>query len=109
MHMKTVYLVLAIVGAVVPYIFFIQHFGAAGFGLVDFIRALFVNSAASGFTADLVITSLVFWIAMYQRRRYGKGPNPAFFMLLNLAIGLSCALPGYLYVTANGKPTGPPA
>jgi hypothetical protein len=102
MNVKTVYLILAIVGAIVPYSFFIQHFGAAGFGLMDFISALFVNSAASGFTSDLLIASLVFWIAMYERRRNGKGPNPAFFVLLNLAIGLSCALPAYLYVTANG-------
>lgn len=105
MNSRMVYLVLAIVGAVVPYIFFIQHFGAAGFGLSDFVSALFVNSAASGFTSDLLITSLVFWIAMYQRRSQGKGPNPAFFILLNLAIGLSCALPAYLYVTTNGKPS----
>ncbi len=109
MNSKTIYLVLAIIGAIIPYIFFIQHFGAAGFGLMDFISALFVNSAASGFTSDLLITSLVFWIAMYQRRSQGKGPNPAFFILLNLAIGLSCALPAYLYVTANGKPSGMPA
>ncbi len=108
MNSKTVYLILAIVGAVVPYIFFIQHFGAAGFGLFDFISALFVNSATSGFTSDLVISSLVFWIAMYQRRSSGKGPNPAFFILLNLAIGLSCALPAYLYVTANGNTSATP-
>lgn len=105
MNIKTVYLVLAIVGAIVPYVFFMQHFGAAGFGLMDFISALFVNAAASGFTSDLVITSLVFWIAMYQRHGQGKGPNPAIFVVLNLAIGLSCALPAYLYVTANGKST----
>ncbi len=109
MNIKTIYLVLAIVGAVIPYIFFIQHFGAAGFGLMDFISALFVNSAASGFTSDLVISSLVFWIAMYQRRSQGKGPNPAFFILLNLAIGLSCALPAYLYVTTNGTSSPTPA
>ena len=108
MNIKTAYLVLAIVGAIVPYGFFIQHFGAAGFGLMDFISSLFVNSAASGFTADLLITSLVFWIAMFHRLSSGKGPNPAFFILLNLAIGLSCALPAYLYVTANGSSAGTP-
>ena len=108
MNIKTAYLVLAIVGAIVPYGFFIQHFGAAGFGLTDFISALFVNSAASGFTADLLITSLVFWIAMVQRRSSGIGPNPALFIFLNLAIGLSCALPAYLYATANGNAPGTP-
>ncbi len=30
MNTKMVYLMLAIVGAIVPYVFFIQHFGAAG-------------------------------------------------------------------------------
>ncbi len=109
MNIKTVFLLLAIIGAIVPYVFFIQHFGAAGFGLTEFISALFVNSATSGFTSDLLITSLVFWIAMYQRRSSGKGPNPAFFILLNLAIGLSCALPAYLYVTADGNTSGTPA
>ena len=108
MNVKTVYLVLAIIGAIVPYGFFIQHFGAAGFGLMDFLSALFVNSAASGFTVDLLITSLVFWIAMYHRRSGGIGPNPAFFILLNLAIGLSCALPAYLYVTTTGNAPGMP-
>ena len=29
MNTKMVYLMLAIVGAIVPYVFFIQHFGAA--------------------------------------------------------------------------------
>ena len=108
MNIKTVYLVLAIVGAIVPYVFFVQHFGAAGFGLMDIISALFVNSAASGFTSDLLITSLVLWIAMVQRRSQGKGPNPAFFIVLNLVIGLSCALPAYLYVTANVNASGTP-
>jgi hypothetical protein len=105
-NIRTIYLVLAIVGAIVPYVFFMQHFGASGFGLMEFIGALFVNSAASGFTADLVISSLVFWIAMYRRHGQGKGPNPASFILLNLAIGLSCAFPAYLYVTTDGAPSG---
>ena len=105
MKIKTIYLILAIVGAIVPYIFFIQHFGAAGFGLMDFISAVFVNSAGSGFTTDLLISSLVFWVAMFQRRNAGKGPSPAFFIFLNLVIGLSCALPAYLYVTANDGPS----
>ena len=101
MNLRVVYLVLAIAGAVVPYYFFIQHFRIAGFGLPDFIAALFVNGAASGFTADLLISSLVFWLAMFQRRGAGKGPNPAIFVAINLLVGLSCALPAYLYATTS--------
>jgi hypothetical protein len=101
LKIKTVYLVLAIVGAIVPYVFFMQHFAAAGYGLPDFIAAVFANPAAGGFTSDLLITSFIFWIAMFHRRSQGKGPNPILFIILNLFIGLSCAFPAYLYATAE--------
>ena len=103
--MKTLYLILAIVGAVVPYIFFIQHFSGEGIGLVGFVRALFANPAASGFTADLLITSSVFWIFMFQQNKRGKGPRPVIFIVLNLLIGLSCAFPAYLYARERAQPS----
>lgn len=95
--MKKLYLVLAVLGAVIPYAFFIQYFASEGFGLAGFVAALFVNPPAAGFTVDLVIASLVFWMFMAQKRRRDKGPAPAPFIALNLLIGLSCALPAYLY------------
>ena len=94
--MKNLYLVLAIVGAVVPYLFFFSFIDTAGFDLGAFVSALFVNGAAGGFTADLLITSAVFWIYMFTRQ---GGPGPWLFVVLNLSIGLSCALPAYLYAS----------
>lgn len=102
--MKNVYLVLAIVGAVVPYFFFVQFFADSGINLPAFISALFANSAAAGFTADLLITSLVFWIYMFSR---SEGPAPWLFIALNLSIGLSCALPAYLYVVTKNREGAP--
>jgi len=95
--MKALYLVLAIIGAAVPYAFFIQHFSSEGISLSDFVAALFANAAAGGFTADLLLTSTVFWLFMIQQRTRGKGPSPILFIVLNLLIGLSCAFPAYLY------------
>jgi hypothetical protein len=95
--MKRVYLLLAILGAVLPYVFFIQYFSAFGFSLGGFLSALFVNGAAAGFTADLLFTSFVFWLFMFLQQRQNDGPSPYVFILLNLTIGLSCALPAYLY------------
>jgi len=97
MNLKTTYLVLAVTGAIVPYVFFLQYFGEAGFGLSTFITALFANGAAGGFSADVIISSLVFWLFLFQQRSRGHGPNPTVFIVLNLLIGLSCALPAYLY------------
>ena len=95
--MKTLYLILAIVGAVLPYAFFIQHFTTEGVGISGFVAALFANPAAGGFTADLLFTSLVFWIFMFHQRSRQKGPRPILFIMLNLLVGLSCAFPAYLY------------
>lgn len=95
--MKRLYLILAILGAIAPYFFFFQFFTNEGLNLGNFVSALFANGAVGGFTADLLITSLVFWLAMFQQRGKGKGPNPILFIALNLLIGLSCALPAYLY------------
>jgi hypothetical protein len=94
--MKNLYLILAILGAVVPYLFFFQFFAELGMDLPAFVGALFANGAAGGFTADLLITSLVFWTYIFRRK---EGPTPWPFVLLNLTIGLSCALPAYLYVS----------
>lgn len=99
--MKTVYLIAAIVGAIVPYIFFLQHFAAEGIMLGPFLSATFANPAASGVFADLIVSSLVFWIYMFTRGP--DAPKPWVFVVLNLLIGLSCALPAYLYWRARDR------
>lgn len=97
--MKNIYLVMAIIGAIVPYYFFVQYFGESGVDLMGFISALFVNGAAGGFAADVLVSSAVFWLYMFSRQQ--QGPKPWIFIVLNLTIGLSCALPAYLW--ANEK------
>ena len=91
--MKNLYLVASIIGAIVPYIFFIDFFISDGIEIAGFATSLFVNGAAAGFTADLLITSSVFWIYMFAN----KTPQVWLYILINLSIGLSCALPFYLY------------
>lgn len=110
MNARSTYLLLAVIGAVLPYYFFFQHFQLHGFSLGLFASAVFANGAASGFAADLLITSVVFWIMMISEYRQSKGPGPALFIALNLLIGLSCALPAWLYArlayTTRGDTTG---
>ena len=95
--MKKIYLLLAIIGAIIPYIFFFQFMQTSGFNLIAFFSALFVNGAAGGFSADLLLSSFIFWLFMFQQAKKSNDPNPYIFIALNLTIGLSCALPAYLY------------
>jgi len=97
--MKSVYLVLTILGTVVPYLFFFQFFAEQGVNLPAFLGGVFANGAAGGFGADLLITSLVFWIYLYQLSE----KKLWMYVLLNLTIGLSCAVPLYLYLSHDRR------
>ena len=70
--MKKLYLISAIIGAVVPYAFFIGFFQANGINIPEFVKALFVNGAAGGFSADLLVSSLVFWLFMFSETKSCK-------------------------------------
>lgn len=96
MWRSSIYLTLAVLGAVAPYFFFLQFFAAEGLA-GDFVGALFVNGAAGGFSADLLISSLVFWIYMLGEARRVGVARSWIFVVVNLAIGLSCALPLFLW------------
>jgi Terpene cyclase DEP1 len=95
--MKNFYLFTAVIGAIIPSVFFFQFIQLNGVDLPAFISALFVNGAAGGFSADLLISSFVFWAYMFQQAKSSSAPKPWLFIALNLCIGLSCALPAYLY------------
>ena len=43
--MKKLYLILTIVGAIAPYVFFFQFFSIEGISLNGFVSAIFVNNA----------------------------------------------------------------
>ena len=101
MKLRNVWLLLAIVGAVAPWYFLFGYFSENSISPSAFIAAAAANDAAAAFVADLVISSIVFWICMYSRRPTGPPLWP--FVLINLFIGLSCALPAYLW--AASRPT----
>ena len=72
-------------------------------GLAVIGAAVFANGAAGGFTVDLVISSVAFWIFTFARSRNGKGPAPIPFVAGNLLVGLSFALPLYLYFSERAR------
>ncbi len=104
--MRTFYLIVTVVGTVVPVYFFIVFFGEqGGVDLGAFLGGVFANGAAAGIGVDVVVSSVAFWGVMYtRRRRDAEAPNPIPFIIVNLFIGLSCALPAYLYLTTPKSP-----
>lgn len=96
--MKQLYLALAVAGAVLPYVFFTRFLLSDDPTLGAFVSQLFATDPAGGFTADLLITSLTFWLWSFGEAR-AKGMRRWWvYVVVNLTVGLSCALPLFLYV-----------
>ena len=67
--MKNAYLALTVAGTILPYIFFTQFFMSADTSLGAFTSQLFATAPAGGFTTDLLVTSLVFWVWSFREAR----------------------------------------
>ena len=97
MTRKFFYLVLAILGTLVPWLFFGGFFSRNGLDIPLFAQSLFVNGAAGGFSADVLLSIVVFWLWSFgdAKRRGIK----SWWLVLPAScfVGLSLALPLYLY------------
>lgn len=95
--LKKLYAGLCVVGFVLPYIPFTLFLLDNGLNLGLFIQSLFANHAAAMFTTDLLISSFVFWLFLfYEGGRLGM-KNRWGYVAANLLVGLSLALPLFLY------------
>lgn len=96
--MRHVYLILAIIGAIVPMYYFVSWFEEHGYDLGAMVEAWNVNDAATGLTYDLTISAvaLLVWV-IAETARNGRWLNliaiPATF-----CIGVSCGFPLYLWL-----------
>lgn len=101
------YFIAAVLGTLVPWAFFADYFYSNGFAPMAFLGALFVNGAAGGFSADTLISILVFWVwATRNARRHGV-KYYWFIYPVGCFVGLSIALPLYLYLREVHMDTSP--
>jgi hypothetical protein len=95
--MKRFYLAAAIIGTIIPWAFFLTFFSQEGPDLPRFVSSLFVNGAAGGFSADVLISIGVFWLWSYHDSRRHRVARWWVVLPAGALVGLSLALPLYLY------------
>jgi uncharacterized membrane protein len=95
--MRNVYLALAGMGLILPYYFFGSFLRLYGFNLQVIYVQLFTNQVVTFFVMDLVIATIVFYIFLYAESRRLSIQNWWLYLLLSLLVGLSFALPLFLY------------
>jgi Terpene cyclase DEP1 len=112
--LKTLYLLLAIAGSILPWFWLLQD-PAALMSPTLFLQRTFANQIATAWASDLLISSIVFFAfaAIVLQTRYanelkqlgvdspGERLRQRLWILLYIAltfgIGLSCSLPLFLY------------
>ena len=97
MTKKTIYLVLAIIGFIAPYYFFLQLPGENGLDLPFLIQPLFANNLLRGVAMDLTVSVIVFWVYVFAEANKLQMKNSWLYVLATLLVGLSFALPLFLY------------
>ena len=98
MGRKHVYLILAVIGFVGPYIFFISFLTANGLNGKAFVQQLFGTPISTFFAVDLLLSSLVFVRYLRQETSRHFIRRWWIYLVALLAVGLSFALPLFLYV-----------
>jgi len=94
--MKTIYSILCILGFVLPYSQFIPFLLENGLDLNLFFQELFINKISSFFAMDLIVSSLVLWTFVFWEGSRLKMKYLWVYIVGNLTIGVSFALPLFL-------------
>ncbi len=95
--MRNLYLVVAILGFVLPYYFFVSFLVENGLDLRLLFSQLFANHISTFFAVDLIITAIVFLIFVVREAGGYGMRNWWVYIVATLAVGPSLALPLFLY------------
>ena len=95
--MQWLYLVAAILGTALPLSQLVPFLTANGFDLPLLFRQLFQTYASGFFALDVIVSSVVLWIFVYTEGRRLRMRHLWLYVLCNLAIGVSSALPLFLF------------
>ena len=108
MSRKHVYLLLAVIGFIVPYYFFISFLMLHGLDARLFIRELFGTRISTFFAVDLLISCLVFVQYLGPEAARYSMKHQWVYLLALLTVGLSFALPLFLYARESRLEMQPP-
>jgi hypothetical protein len=95
--MRWLYLILAIIGAVLPLSHLIPFLTAHGFDMPLFFKQLFQNNVSAFFGMDVIVSSLVLWLFVFREGRRRGMRNLWVYVICNLVVGVSLALPLFLF------------
>lgn len=94
--MQWLYLVLAILGALLPLSQLMPFLTTNGLDLSLFFRQLFQTHVSAFFGMDVIVSSFVLWAFVFSEGRRRGMKNLWVYIICNLIVGVSLALPLFL-------------
>lgn len=98
MKPKSLYLVLCILGTVLPYSQFVPFLREHGLDLGLAFEQLFANRISGFFGMDVIVSSVVLWVLVVVEGRRAGVKYLWAPIVANLAVGVSLGLPLFLYL-----------
>jgi hypothetical protein len=95
--MQWLYLVVAILGALLPLSQLFPFLTTHGFDVPLLFRQLFSNHVAACFGLDVIVSSVALWLLVFSEGRRLRMKNLWLYVVCNLAVGVSLALPLFLF------------
>lgn len=96
--LQITYLILCILGTVLPYSQFVPFLIENGLDLKLFWEQLFANQISSFFSMDLIVSSVVLRIFVFWEGSRLKMKNLWIYIASNLLVGVSLGLPLFLLI-----------
>ena len=101
--MKKIYLIAAIIGAIAPYATYFGYLATVP-GALGALSLAWGSPIAAATLTDFTISCLVFWPFVFAESRRLGMRHWWLFIVANIFIGLSFALPAFLYVREQQRP-----
>jgi hypothetical protein len=97
MKIKHAYLAVAILGTLIPYCHFGQFLSEHGLNPNEFVSQMQKTNISSFFAWDVILSTLaVVVLVVTEGKRKGMN-NLWIYIVFNLVVGVSLALPAFLY------------
>ena len=95
--MMWLYLIAAILGAILPLSQLAPFLATHGLDMKVFFQQLFQNHVSAFFGLDVIVSSFVLWLFVFSEGRRRGMKNLWVYIVCNLVVGVSLALPLFLY------------
>ena len=108
MKLKNVYLLLCVLGILLPYWQFVPWVAVDGLNMRLFVEQLFANRISAFFGMDVIVSAIALLVFVRSERARLHGWQRWLPLAAVLTVGVSLALPLFLYMRERNLETGKP-